>query len=326
MTYEDPHRYQFSEADRTRYGGRFWRLPVDLVRGIEGESSRILRPCLADIWNDCRPATSVLPALAMHAFPGMERDWLKVDCQKMRRPVPPAALCGLPSWTNYSCLSQGRLAALSGLDRKSVRVALRALEGLGWVQTFAVSHRRHSGGRRIYYRLHRDLFGRIDAEGAPQRDSWWVRIGAELLYHGHWAMLPNAAERHLYLVIAALDGVRHADAFIGAAMGSAQGLSEDAVLEEVRSRSALSLADLQLFSGMSKDTVIRARRTLLTHTRRELGLTLPLVYDGLAEYRNGASWYVANPAAITRQAWPLATLNDPAPRRKPHKEQRCRAA
>ena len=68
------------------------------------------------------------------------------------------------------------------------------------------SRARHEGGYKLYYRLSTRLY--------PQADEPYAVVPSNLIYGGAWALLPNPALRHLYLVIAGLDPIGDEEAYL----------------------------------------------------------------------------------------------------------------
>jgi hypothetical protein len=299
-----PRIWVFNEADQEAYAGWYWRCPTRLATG----------GLLAELWRAPRTrrgggtVTSVLPVLALHAWPGQA-----------------GAEAG---WTGWKYLSQRRVATLAGLNKDSVAMAYRRLVARKLMELDQRPRTKYEGGRKTYYRLAAALYPR---EGEP-----YAVLPGNLLYGGTWALLPTAAMRHLYLVISGLDPIRDEKAYlrrIAEDVGEDwdEGSYDDAlrdpddreptVQEETlatqRARHPLSIRDLVACSGLHRGTVIEALRALLE----------PIIGDEIdeltgddqphiallkrGEVRSGRpTWY-----AVDRRAWDWCwsceLMNDP---------------
>ena len=187
----DPRRaYQFCESDREKYGDRFWALPHRL--GEDGFLRDALRQPTTDAARKARgggSATSLLPVLALHAFPSRRQDDALLD--GMDAPPPKS------EWTSWTYLSRRRMAALAGLTKNTVARALEHLTGLGVVETFNPKTRTETGLPKCYYRLSHRLFAQ---NGEP-----YSQFSARFIYGGVWAMLPLNSARHLFLIAATME-------------------------------------------------------------------------------------------------------------------------
>jgi hypothetical protein len=306
-----PIEYRFSKKSVTEHANRFWFCPSRLVQ------DRVW----ADLWRRKHTSsgggasTCILPILAIHSYPeeGAES----------------------PDWTNRTYLSRRRIAQLSGLDKDTVKEGIHFLSAKGLLRIWRVRHRNpEMKGYRLYYRLSTKLFKTLEEEGR--------RIPARLFYGGTWSMIPTAAARHLYVVIACLDPVHNEDEMFRKAMevriGAARrGLGRHSV-EELRSSTrlqarirrevvtkahqgtSLTISQLAEYAGMQRSTTAAALKVLLRpmpgsvlHTRAwnefDAGQATPsLVVRGAAKPRQ-ATWYALN-AAARMWTWPPELLND----------------
>ena len=316
MAYQDPKRYEFTEKAREDYANTFWRMPLHICHNHENT--------LVRLWTANPSTTSLLPVLAMDAFPGRKIDDLERDLGAIGKAFPPSDLpsvCGpgsheytttdaAPCWTKWVCSSIRRMAALSGLSKDSVITALRAMERLELVQTYKGPRGAYGGGKKGYYRLSLSTFFPFDNQE-------FARFPAKLLQHGHWAMLPTNASRHLYLVFTVLDAVRDEDAFLAAASASREDWGGNAssdvddpqtrekILERARRKAPLSTADLERKSGLRHSTVVEARDVLLSpifHEQRgvgrEPGIGIAMVRTGASSAGKEIRWY-----APDRRSW-----------------------
>jgi hypothetical protein len=200
--------------------------------------------------------TSLLPVLALHTWP----DQSGADA----------------GWTAWSYLSRRRLAALAGLNKDSVKVACQRLVSLNLMKMERRPRERHDGGYKTYYRLATTLY--------PQGDESYAVMPGNLFYGGSWAMLPSAASRHLYLVIAGLDPIGDEQAYLQCIAEDLDGnwdqradgddwtITEPAarataiqtkILAAQRERHPLSIRDLLEYSGLQPSTAVEALHALL---------------------------------------------------------------
>jgi hypothetical protein len=255
-------------------GAKHWRCPVAL--GLFG-----IGDCLAAIWQRCPSASSVLPVLALGTWPGRREDALA------REEIPPPSGTTAAQWTTWAECGHAWIAERAGLSRKTVGVALHALEALGLVQL-------HQGplptagakGRSLtYYRLRVDVL-------YPRAGEPFTRVPEALITSGAWAALPSNAARHLFLVLACCDPVRSEEG-LAAAMDRAP--DDDAVAlacDRARRKHLLTYSRLEHVSGLRASTLQEARRVLLA----------PLAPPGEAliatsEVDPGA-WYAPNRRAL----------------------------
>lgn len=278
MPYREPQRYEHNERDRVRYGTRFWKFPVRLVK--DGE--------VAKWWREQGKRgggsiASTLPVLAVETWPGKPRDSAVLDRVKH------LVAASDPFWTPYAALSHRRIATLSGTDKSTVARTFAWMSELGIAETTTVASKAAEGNRRTYFRLAERLFA---SEGEK-----FTKIGGGLVYLGHWQMLPTPAARHLYLVLAALDPV-HDELALGDVA------ADPFAAEVLRERHAVSWADLMELSGLSRRTLVEALDILTTPIFEQK--TFPL-FDrgGSAPY-----WYARNATAATYR-WNADFLNGP---------------
>ena len=230
MGFPEPARYEFSEADRERYAERFFRMSPELIHSGS----------FAELWRVAGRrgggvATSMLPVLALETWPLKKQDRAQIDGTLGLAPSS-------PGWTPWASASHRRIAAVAGISTSSVRVGLRILSKQGLIEFATVQHAASLGRKRTYYRLAASIF-------APQRARAAV-IAGDLLYGGHWSMLPTNASRHLFLILAALDPVIDASQLAGA-IGDEQ-------VETLREKHCYSWGTLQQLSGLSHSTFVEA--------------------------------------------------------------------
>jgi hypothetical protein len=272
---QQPTQYLFTQRDQDHYAHRFWGFPDRLV--IEGTWSHLWRS--PGGMRGGGRITSVLPVLGLHAH-------LKTG-----------------DWTEPFRLSHRRIAALSGVNKDTVGEAIRKLQDLGFLRRDSRSLGRHLGGLVFEYRLHADLFRREEER--------FTMLPGTLFYGGTWAVLPTAAARQLYVVLAALDPVKSKDSYWWSLEGAEHGGVEDpdAELLKRRSTSKASLKDLSELSGLSRNSVIEARRILTTPIfGRGVARSLPLFRRG--SFGTPPYWYERTAEALEWQYTPEA-LNEP---------------
>ena len=240
-----PQIWSWNDADLDSYSERFWRLPRRLV--ADG--------MLADLWQGCSTASSVLSVLAVHTWPG------KTD-------LPSARGESHRQWTGWSYLSRRRMAILAGCDKDTAGRACRLLVELGLMQLDGTV-----AGRRNHFRLLKSLY--------PNDEEDYATIPAMLIYGGTWHMLPTAAARHLYLVLAALDPIGDEESYLeklasdglnwmgdpeqeweGFDSTSIRELQRQRFLSDSRRLHTASVADLTRGTGMTRNTVKDALRQL----------------------------------------------------------------
>lgn len=328
--YQDPKRYELSDHAREQYADSFWRMPLHLCHELGNT--------LAELWELNPSITSLLPVLAMDAYPERRQDDLERDLKRLGRPFPPSdappdrdvafdqyrsAEAGPTDWTKWTFSSRRRMAALAGLTRDTVTTALRALERRESVQLYKGPREAYGGGSKVYYRLKLSTFFPFD------KAEDFARFPAALLHAGHWMMLPTNAARHLYLVITVLDAVRDENAFLAAAAaeresmmgGTAAEALEDPkfrakVLDKVRRKAPVSIAELERRSGLRHSTLTEARAILTTpildsSTKAGKRTGIALVRSGETEAGKGVSWYAPDRGAV-RWSWNVDFLNGPA--------------
>jgi hypothetical protein len=166
-----PREWQFNERDFQRFEGRFWRCPLRLVH--DGTWAGLWRP--AERARGGGAAGSLLPVLALHAYPAQTR--------------------AEPGWTAWVPLSRRRMARLAGLDKDTATQALRALAALGLVEVEQRKKEEDDPRTATWLRIRADLY---PADGEP-----YLVYPAEAAYSGFWARLPGEGFRHLLIAWAA---------------------------------------------------------------------------------------------------------------------------
>lgn len=316
-----PKQWLYNEDDRRRHADRYWRCPVRLVK----DSSRLW----ARLWRENGTVrgggavTSILPVLATHVWP-----------ESMKGAEP--------GWTGWACLSRRRIARLAGLNKDTVSQAFNRLVALGLMQSRREPREKYLGGYRTWYRLSASLY-------PTDRDDPYAEIPSSLFYGGAWGILPSAAARHLYVVLACLDPIGNETAYLQSIVEDYHGTSpwwdlyyedphryleyDDSAgrydskdlepqlridyLAEHRARHPKSLAELADYSGMKRATVSSALKVLTApvfggHQRSDSPRLYPrvaLVIRGDASARM-PTWYVPDRRA---HGWTFAIswLNDP---------------
>jgi hypothetical protein len=247
-----PSIWEFNEVDRQAYARWYWRFPTRLVTA----------GLLAELWREPGTrrgrgvVTSLLPVLALHTWPGQS-----------------GAETG---WTGLTYVSRRRLATLAGINKDSVTAASHRLRELNLMTLERRPRERHEGGYKLYYRLSTRLY--------PQADEPYAVVPGNLVYGGTWAMLPNAAFRHLYLTIAGLDPIGDEEAYLARiaedidhdwdrrADDDDRAVADPAaraaairakILAAQRTRNPLSIRDLVEASGLQPSTAVAALRALL---------------------------------------------------------------
>jgi hypothetical protein len=217
---------------------------------------------LAKLWREAGTrrgggvVTSLLPVLALDTWPGQE------GAEK--------------EWTGPTHVPNQRLATLAGLSRDSVTAACRRLVERRLMTLKRRPRARHEGGYKLYYRLSTKLY--------PQAGEPYAAVPGNLIYGGVWSLLPSAACRHLYLVIAGLDPIGDEEAYLDAIEADLDGdwdhraddddwdIADPAeraaavqakLLAEQRARHPLSMRDLVESSGLQPSTVVKALQRLL---------------------------------------------------------------
>jgi hypothetical protein len=192
-TRQDPKRYLFSDEDRARYQKRFWRMPRRLV--TQGMWARLWRA--EGTKRGGGVVTSVLPVLALHTFEG-----------KKNMDGDNAGTASEPGWTGWTYLSRRRIARLAGVDKDAATRAMRRLASLDLLQIRRVPRAKYEGGYQTYYRLAAELYPAVEGEDP------YAEISGSLIYGGAWSVLPTAAARHVYLVLACLDQIGDENAYL----------------------------------------------------------------------------------------------------------------
>jgi hypothetical protein len=314
MAYRDPQAFEFEESHREEFGDREWRFPQRLVTGAaDGADGSVW----ASLWRQQATrrgggsASSLLPVLAVHTWPGKRHDDLTAFCEAARKPVPIAARAR-DGWTSWAYLSHRRMASLAGIDKDTVAVALRFLKARGHVQTIKAPRARGEPASRMCYRVSAELYRTGEEPFVP--------LSGMLFYGGQWSMLPTAAARHLYVTLACLDPIHNPHALAGS-MYEAEDADEEDVDERIvaiRERHRLSLADLKRLSGIpAESTVATARDLLTTPIYFPEGRSKP----GLAMFRRESqseklpTWYEWT-FAVREVHWPPHMLNDPDKRKQ----------
>jgi hypothetical protein len=194
------------------------------------------------MWRAHPALTSVLTVLALFA-----------------RPVPGH------SWTHAAPFPAHHLAALTGVDRKTVFRALSAGAALGVLRSERVRHPAHPKLPCTAHSLSAELFA---AEGET-----YTMIPAPLVYGGAWALLGgNNAARHLVLTVAAVDAVRWVPDYRAEVMAAAFArhgvddplawIEDEAEAEHAiataRAKHPMTLRELARLAGMQPSTVLDA--------------------------------------------------------------------
>ena len=303
--FPDPKRWLFNDADREKYRDRYWRCPVRLVK--DGLWAALWR--MPGTIRGGGAVTSVLPVLALHTWPEKEG--------------------AIAQWTGPSYLSQRRIARLAGVNKETVATAIDRLVSMKVMKVEKRPRGQYEGGYETHYRLHIALY--------PKGDEPYAQLPASLFYGGTWFMLPSAAGRHLYVVIACLDPVRNEDAYLNPLKdvgdGNLDGFGdeEDNDIEDDEERQATiaaklrakrrssepqSISDLVRFAGLQRSTVVEVLRVLTTPifgSREINGVkypSIPLVRKGEAPPRT-PTWYAPDRRAW-RWHWKADVLNSPA--------------
>jgi hypothetical protein len=275
-TRPDPKQYLFSDEDREKYKDRFWRMPRRLV--ADGTWARLWRE--EGTKRGGGIVTSLLPVLALHT-------WLdKKDMDGAN-----AGTDSEPGWTGWTYLSRRRIARLAGVDKDAATQAVRRLVGLGLLQIRRVPRAKYEGGYKTFYRLAAELYPR------PEGEDPYAEIPGNLIYGGVWSLLPTAAARHMFSVLACLDQIGDETAYLAKIeedFGAVQWEELDfapevwetlsaqaprdlpeqhfytawtaAIKREMLSRrrmaSPVSLTELQHLTGLTRGTVIEALQVL----------------------------------------------------------------
>lgn len=314
MRFDRPQQYEFNDADREAYADRYWSCPTSLVRdGI-----------WATLWRSSGSArgggtaTSILPLLALHTWPGREVDELQRHNAEMLGSDFGSARASVVGpydegirWTPWAYISRRRIAAVCGISKDSVGTGLDLLRRERLVQTVTVSRGRYEGGQKVLYRLNANMLfpPSADAVAAGSETSPFAQISGNLLYGGAWAMLPTSASRHLYVVLACMDGVLDEEGWLSAGGDPDDDQRARACRLERRRRAfPISGADLERLSGLSHGTVVEALSILLA------GLfdnhKLPLLRRG--ETGRGRTFWYAPHRAAARWHFHPEYLNDPS--------------
>ena len=233
-------------------------------------------------------------------------------------------------WTGLTYVSRRRLATLAGISKDSAIAACQRLRALNLMTLERRPRERHEGGYKLYYRLSTRLY--------PQEDEPYAVVPGNLVYGGTWAMLPNAAFRHLYLTIAGLDPIGDEEAYLAriaedidhdwdrraddddraVADPSARAAAIQAkILAAQRARHPLSRRDLGEYSGLGRSAVIEALHALVvpilgSRVDEQTGQWYPpiaLVRHG--EVQPGRpTWYAPDRRACG-WSWPCDLMNAP---------------
>ena len=323
VTYHrEPAVWLFTDEIQERYADprkSFWRCPRRLAGTLV--DGRWEPGTLARIWRaegtsrGGGAASSILPILAFHSFPGKQSGDLQA------------------TWTQWTSISYRQLAALTGLDKNTVGTAFQLLRDEKLAETKRESSPHGEAPFRWSYRLKvEELFGAGD-------DS--VPFPAQVFYGGAWSILPTSASRHLYLVLTCLDPIGDEDGYLRRISPdsdwAAHAVDEDyrrhpefrrlygengyaewlltipqRLLGKSRAASATSLSDLSTLTGMSRRSVSEALEILTRPLfAGEPGTrpSLALIQKGDAPPRS-PTWYAPNRRAWTERV-PESVLNDP---------------
>ena len=254
-------------------------------------------------------ASSLLPVLALHAYPNKKRDDLEVDVARSGGATPIDTQRGKSErWTTWSRLNFRAAAALSGISINSVRKALSALEAHRLLETYQGTRAHDDAGRRVYYRLDRALF---PVPNEPHR-----HFCASLIYSGIWSLLPTASARHLYLILMCCDPVYHEDGFSKFGETTVYpGEPSDFVLEK-RWRHPLSDNRLRTLSGIGRDQLREAKQILLTRSLGTEQRSLVRTGDCWQDddfYARGPypadKWYGIDPVVPKLWPWSIEDMN-----------------
>jgi hypothetical protein len=228
-------------------------------------------------------------------------------------------------------LSRRRIAKLAGVTTDTVTSAFHMLAAAELMQTENRRRERREGGFKTYYRLSAELYPRNDADE-------WRKFPAELLYGGHWCMLPQPSARHAYIALLCLDPIADESAYLARLMdvGNAEPWWEERCegdediaeyyLEPLlkwrflnrhrAERATVSLSELSRLTAMPKGTVTSALQILTTPVfggcEAKKGGTIPpipLVARGPACDLE-PTWYVPDQRAWEWD-WRIDVLNDP---------------
>ena len=279
-----PKEYRFNPADQKKLEHKYWRAPRRLVIGGMDEEGRELPGVWARLWRaegttrGGGSATSLLPVLAIHSWPGKPN----LDGGPGHGSPPE------PGWTGWTLLGRRRMARLAGLNKDTIRGALAQLADAGLLQTRRRPRARHEGGYNTSFRLALEVFP------DPEKDEQFATIPAELFYGGGWSFLPTNAARHLYTVIACLDPIANEDEYVEKIIAdhhgsepwwddeelverydryeefsATNGYPEGTIGELLRrdylgkvKRKARSLSELQRLTGLTRATLVEARDIL----------------------------------------------------------------
>lgn len=268
--YRAPQEFSFCEEDQRKHRSHFWRLPKRLAGDPQapGLLARIWRPDGTSRGGGA--ASSILPILAFHSFPGMG-----------------GAVSESSRWTPWRALPYRRTAMLAGVNKNTVTAGYAHLQDLGLLEAREAPLRGRGALFRSEYRLSRDLF--------PRGEEPYAVFPASLLFGGGWSVLPTPASRQLYLVTACLDPVGSEEAYLlkietelpGEDWGEKDSEGEiwdsfdwsrhgedeylayweaiqGAALAERRAAAAVSLSELSQLSGLSRSVVDTSLGILLT--------------------------------------------------------------
>jgi hypothetical protein len=283
----------WTEPDRERLSGRSWQCPRRLV-----ESGTWARLWTAGTSRGA--ATSILPVLTLHSWPKRGGK--------------------ATGWSEWAYIGRRRLAGLAGIDPKTATLGIRGLRSMGLMETRIEPQPGGRGGMRTCYRLSADLYAR-SGEG-------YAEIPGMLVGGGTWALLPNAATRHMLVVVGAMEAIADEDAYVEKIRGDAivesepwwelgdeddDDEDEDALIErwldDQRARTPMSVSDFVRWSGISRSVVVETLATVLVPM---FGMDGPAPF-GLVKRGtctdSAANWY-----AMDRRAggwfWKIGFLND----------------
>jgi hypothetical protein len=258
----------FSLSEFERNAGRFWKLPVELAR------DGTLREMLSSANGRSRGiASSILPVLALLAWPDSESDWTKEVFISLRY-----------------------LARLAGINKDSARRGMETLEALGLLTVRKVTL---FGHRRLLVSLETSLY----ATG----DERFAKFPAELIFGGGWSLIGSPAARHLLLVILCRQPVLSEEGLTR--WMEQRGKTADNIAKDIASKRrthALSLGRLSQLSGLARSTVQAGLKTLSNPLPGAAPHSVPILQSGkqvngkLHLSREGAMrWYALNDKGIT---------------------------
>jgi hypothetical protein len=148
--------------------GRYWKL-----------SERFVNERWVQLWNLHQSITSLLPLYAVDQYPAQGERWTRPITHPERH-----------------------VAALVGIDRETVSLALEAGHEAG---VWRLDGNAQPGRRARGCSVSEECYRRSGEE--------YVKIPATLVYGGTWGLIPTPAARHLYLALAALDPIHDVEAY-----------------------------------------------------------------------------------------------------------------